>query len=990
MSIFEKQDQTSERSTRRVSEPAQQAGAAAAGRVQLKTWEMVAWILLAVSAVLTRFVNLGTRVMSHDESLHVYYSWWLANGRGYVHNPMMHGPFLFEFTAFFNRLFGANDFTSRLLPALLGIIIVLVIPWLLRPWLGRFGSAAASLFFLVSPYVLFYSRYNRHDIEVITFALLAVFAMLAYRRDRQAEDPSADQWLLLLAISLALMFSAFEITFIYLAIFAGFILIRLLFISGIFEGRFSWDAARRSAEFDLLIVLATLGAFFSSPIALLVLNPLWSTLTGAPFVDISVLSSQSIEWAYGPTGPRLWALLGLFWAASAAVGIWWGRLRWLKLAGLFLVIDVLLFTTFGSNKNGFGTGFIGSLGYWLSQHSVARGAQPDYYYLIVFPFYEFLPIVGGLLGAVTLAVKGRRLTEQVQTFVLFVLWWGALIWLGLSIAGEKMPWLSTHITVPFILLAAWFTGYLLQPGDSTAGELAPREIRRGVRYAGLGLVALLLVVTIRSSYLVNYVNYDYTTEFVGYAHAAPGVRWTMEDIEKIAATPAGENMKVAYDNDVSWPMAWYLRDYQGFFGNQPSRPAVEGAQVVVVSPDNFRKVESYIGANYHRYEVIRMWWPMEDYKNLTWERIWNAITDPEMRAAVWQIWWNRDYTKYAALTGQVSLNPPAQWPLEDRMRVYIRKDIADQIPNLALSDYQLEDITPAADAYQNLRIDPDPLKLVTGDGLNSPRNLAFGPDGSIYVADSGFSRIVKLDAQGQVITTWGSRTPDGEAPAPGTMNEPWGIAADAQGNIYVADTWNHRIQKFDQNGAFLLEWGMGGLRAEGPDRFWGPRAVAVGEGGRVYVTDTGNKRVGVFDANGGFLFDFDTSGDAALDEPVGIAIGPDGLVYVADTWNMRVAVFDPDGNFVRSWPVQGWGSSSIDNKPYLAVDDSGRVYLTDPEGFRVIVFTTEGQPLAVFGQYGIEEDAFGMPNGIAVDSSGSIWVVDAGNHRINVYPGLED
>ena len=66
--------------------------------------------------------------MSHDESLHVYYSWLLATGKGFAHNPMMRGPFLSESTALMDFLFGANDFTSRLMPVILGTITVIVFP----------------------------------------------------------------------------------------------------------------------------------------------------------------------------------------------------------------------------------------------------------------------------------------------------------------------------------------------------------------------------------------------------------------------------------------------------------------------------------------------------------------------------------------------------------------------------------------------------------------------------------------------------------------------------------------------------------------------------------------------------------------------------------------------------------------------------------------------------------------------------------------------
>lgn len=79
--------------------------------------------------------------------------------------------------------------------------------------------------------------------------------------------------------------------------------------------------------------------------------------------------------------------------------------------------------------------------------------------------------------------------------------------------------------------------------------------------------------------------------------------------------------------------------------------------------------------------------------------------------------------------------------------------------------------------------------------------VAIAPDGPIYVADTGNSRIVHLDVQGNILTTLGSHTPDGQQPpGPARVNERWGIAVAAQGNVYVADTWNNRVQKFDDKG----------------------------------------------------------------------------------------------------------------------------------------------------------------------------------------------
>jgi DNA-binding beta-propeller fold protein YncE len=454
-------------------------------------------------------------------------------------------------------------------------------------------------------------------------------------------------------------------------------------------------------------------------------------------------------------------------------------------------------------------------------------------------------------------------------------------------------------------------------------------------------------------------------------------------------TGEGGKVKVAYDNDTSWPFSWYLRAYPNavYIGGEPSRENLD-APVVFTGPNNWNKVDAMIGQQYARFEFDRMWWPMEDYKNLTWDRIRGALADPAMRAALWDIIWSRDYHAYAALTGQ-TLNPPAEWPLQERMRVYIRKDLVASLGKLEITPYQLADM-PNVDAYASVRQAVAPLSVAgTAEGLSAPRNLAVGPNGNVYVADTGNSRIVELDEKGNLVKTWGQKSTNEANPAAGTFNEPWGIAVDRQGNVYVADTWNHRIQVFDANGSFLRAFGAPGQVEQGPAYFWGPRGVAVDSQGRVYVTDTGNKRVEVFDASGQPLFGFATGGDAGLNEPVGIAVGPDGRVFVADTWNNRVAIFSADGKFQSSWGVHGWSSNSLDNKPYLAIDSQGRVYLTDPEGYRVIVFSPEGQPIEEFGQYGPEQNSFALPTGLALAPDGSLWVADAGNNRVAHYPAVE-
>jgi DNA-binding beta-propeller fold protein YncE len=287
----------------------------------------------------------------------------------------------------------------------------------------------------------------------------------------------------------------------------------------------------------------------------------------------------------------------------------------------------------------------------------------------------------------------------------------------------------------------------------------------------------------------------------------------------------------------------------------------------------------------------------------------------------------------------------------------------------------------------------------SADGqLRAPKGLTTDADGNVYVADSQNHRIQVFDATGTFLRQFGS-----EGTAPGQFKEPWSVAVAPRptdlaadrpwaGNIYVADTWNHRIQVFDPQGQPLFAWGTFGEVAEatGPgDVLYGPRDIAFDAQGFLYVSDTGNKRVVKYDADGQMVAAVGGLGDAEglMQEPVGLAVSPEGDVYVADTWNKRIQVFDSDLGFVRAWSIYGWDGQSVVEKPYLAVDGQGNVYATDPEAYRVAKFDRDGKLVAVWGQFGSDLASMNLPTGIDVDSSGRVLVSDSENGRILVFAG---
>lgn len=224
--------------------------------------------------------------------------------------------------------------------------------------------------------------------------------------------------------------------------------------------------------------------------------------------------------------------------------------------------------------------------------------------------------------------------------------------------------------------------------------------------------------------------------------------------------------------------------------------------------------------------------------------------------------------------------------------------------------------------------------------FRQPRGVAIDKDGNLLVVDSFNHRVQKtvvgtktfLDRPGAPIQTFGSR-----GSGNGQFETPTGVEVDSAGNIYVVDTENHRVQKFDGAGKFLKTWGR---RGSGNDAFDRPTHVAIDGAGRVYVSDTGNHRVQVFDGEGQYLSTVGKIGSTPgrFAEPKGLAIDAKGNLWVVDRRNHRLQAFGPDGRNLGTYGRQGPGKGEFSFPEDMAFDSSGRLYVTDGMNGRIQVF----------------------------------------------------
>jgi tripartite motif-containing protein 71 len=277
--------------------------------------------------------------------------------------------------------------------------------------------------------------------------------------------------------------------------------------------------------------------------------------------------------------------------------------------------------------------------------------------------------------------------------------------------------------------------------------------------------------------------------------------------------------------------------------------------------------------------------------------------------------------------------------------------------------------------------------------LTAPRGLTIDPTGRLLVSDSVGDRIEAFapgsDAYAEQWTlTGGVPSSAGFTPATGFAS-PTGIAVDPRGSLYVADEGHARLVRLWGDGTFLGE--LGGPADLGGAELAAAGAVAVSAAtGQTYVADSGHNRILVYGPEGSLQASWGAgggdgasgSGAGAFNHPQGVAVAPSGDVYVADTDNNRVVELSPVGAFIATWGSKGTTDGRFNTPTSLAVSAADNVYVLDSENNRAQEFNASGRFLAKWGVRGTGPGEFSQPKAIAVGCEGDVYVADTNNNRV--------
>ncbi len=272
------------------------------------------------------------------------------------------------------------------------------------------------------------------------------------------------------------------------------------------------------------------------------------------------------------------------------------------------------------------------------------------------------------------------------------------------------------------------------------------------------------------------------------------------------------------------------------------------------------------------------------------------------------------------------------------------------------------------------------VELVWGRRGNSdgrfqkPRAIAIDQQDRLYIVDMT-ARIQVFDRDGKFLRQWTTPTHENGRPV--------GLGVNQAGDILVADTHYNRLLIYSPEGE--LKQQFGGTIGTGPGEFGFVTDSVQDRHGNYFVGEYFHSdRIQKFDADGKFLLEWGRHGGEPGEfvRPQGLLLDDEDHVWVADACNHRIQVFDGSGKLLKIWGKQGTGLGELDYPYGIALDGQGHVYVAEFGNHRVQKFTLDGQSLGCFGHEGTKEGELNGPWGLVLDHSGALHILDSYNHRV--------
>ncbi len=252
--------------------------------------------------------------------------------------------------------------------------------------------------------------------------------------------------------------------------------------------------------------------------------------------------------------------------------------------------------------------------------------------------------------------------------------------------------------------------------------------------------------------------------------------------------------------------------------------------------------------------------------------------------------------------------------------------------------------------------------------VNIPRQIAFGPQGNIYLADSGNSRIQVLNKELGFVKTISEN-----------LVLPVGVAVADSGEIYVLDSGDSMLKAFDSAGNFVKQ--TGGL-GKGEGQFYNPIVVKLDSEGMIYVVEQGNSRIQVFDKNLKFvemIEGLERTFNLSF-TPFYPAIAPNGDIAFSDVLNHKVFVFDKDYELKKVLGGRGFGNNQLNAPKGLAFDSTGKLFISDSGNRRIQIFSSD-----YTYQSTITHKELIWPLSISVSEEAKVFVVDDKHKKVLVF-----